>query len=698
MKNKKSVIRYVIIINLSLVLFYLGVYCAFTILYKNKIENERLNFSTTILDKCCDNFENELNRLDCLMSLCIEDSSFVLSISNKLDHQFFMKNADDTSRKLSIIKNSLPYATNVFAYSKKTDTIIRHNFGVIDKKTFIDNVLSGKKPFELDFKNIKDGFYNMGSYVLYVKNLYSHGFIAIKLNMNEFANINKSIDNGYNFIVTDKNNEIFMKSNSFEINQSEVNNLLQKQKVKIGNTQYFSLKKPIKASKYNAIILTDNETFKDSFRYFWIVGGVSLIILIISFFLMIYLNIKIYMPLRNFTTSFGNSKNTNEISFIENKIHELLHEIYTLSEQNTNPKSALPEKIILHYLIYGGKQFKDVDINNIKQKYTYYHIVCLIIQNDKGQPEPLYTVSLEKRLIENFNMQFINIDKFTNAIVVTDCRVEKIISFLIDFFKTAPNSIKSYIGINQNCADIMDLNTEYKLSFNNLMASKLNMNDTLTYDENATISIKNGLKSNYQNMLYEHAENGTLDNVNELIYNILFEQKNLTLNNFIELYKDIINVIKHIVDSKNIKLYKDFNVNNVYNTNYMYDCLCSYFAQVMRTPINQSSSIRKKIIVYIRDNLSSNLSLESVADEFSITSVYLSSWFKKEFSINFSSYVSNLRMEEATKILKKSHSIKIYELSKKVGIENTATFIRQFKRYTGVTPEQYRKNLKDDVN
>ena len=51
-------------------------------------------------------------------------------------------------------------------------------------------------------------------------------------------------------------------------------------------------------------------------------------------------------------------------------------------------------------------------------------------------------------------------------------------------------------------------------------------------------------------------------------------------------------------------------------------------------------------------------------------------------------------MQYATELLCQNNPPKIYEIATAVGIENTTTFIRQFKKYTGITPSQYQKNAK----
>lgn len=107
--------------------------------------------------------------------------------------------------------------------------------------------------------------------------------------------------------------------------------------------------------------------------------------------------------------------------------------------------------------------------------------------------------------------------------------------------------------------------------------------------------------------------------------------------------------------------------------------------------------MKKRMEEYISQHLGEPLTLDTVADAFSISPVYLSSWFKKNMNVNFLTYVSTAKMEHAIKLLCQPNPPKIYEVATAVGIDNTTTFIRQFKKHTGVTPSQYQKNAVDTV-
>ena len=100
---------------------------------------------------------------------------------------------------------------------------------------------------------------------------------------------------------------------------------------------------------------------------------------------------------------------------------------------------------------------------------------------------------------------------------------------------------------------------------------------------------------------------------------------------------------------------------------------------------------RERVLDYMKEHFTEDITLESVAERFHITSVHLSRWFKKANDINFSTYLSALRMNRACELLRNNPDMKIADVSLSVGIQNAATLTRQFKSFAGVTPEQFRR-------
>ena len=97
-----------------------------------------------------------------------------------------------------------------------------------------------------------------------------------------------------------------------------------------------------------------------------------------------------------------------------------------------------------------------------------------------------------------------------------------------------------------------------------------------------------------------------------------------------------------------------------------------------------------KIKEYVQLHYSENIDLNLVASLVNVTPSHLSNLFKKETGTNFSSYLTDVRMQAAGKLLK-SPDMLIYEVAEKTGYSNGGYFGKAFKKYWGVSPEEYKK-------
>jgi AraC-like DNA-binding protein len=93
--------------------------------------------------------------------------------------------------------------------------------------------------------------------------------------------------------------------------------------------------------------------------------------------------------------------------------------------------------------------------------------------------------------------------------------------------------------------------------------------------------------------------------------------------------------------------------------------------------------------------LNPDISLQSLAEKLSITSRMLSQILNEKLDRNFSDFINSYRVEEAKNILKtpKGAQKKIIVLAFDVGFNTKVAFYNAFKKFTGMTPAQYRKNL-----
>lgn len=104
------------------------------------------------------------------------------------------------------------------------------------------------------------------------------------------------------------------------------------------------------------------------------------------------------------------------------------------------------------------------------------------------------------------------------------------------------------------------------------------------------------------------------------------------------------------------------------------------------------SDISHRVIDYIREHFVQDITLESIAKEFSVNKNYISHIFSKKFEINFRKYLGMIRAEYAATLLRTTDD-KITAIAEKAGFESQRTFNRIFREIYGITPQEFRKNM-----
>ena len=109
---------------------------------------------------------------------------------------------------------------------------------------------------------------------------------------------------------------------------------------------------------------------------------------------------------------------------------------------------------------------------------------------------------------------------------------------------------------------------------------------------------------------------------------------------------------------------------------------------------NKHSTIINKVIETIHKYIGNqNLSLHWVANEMLYMNAdYLGKLFKKETGEKFSNYITRLRIELAISLIEKESDVKVFEIAEKIGYgENPQYFSQVFKKHTGFTPSEYKR-------
>jgi YesN/AraC family two-component response regulator len=118
--------------------------------------------------------------------------------------------------------------------------------------------------------------------------------------------------------------------------------------------------------------------------------------------------------------------------------------------------------------------------------------------------------------------------------------------------------------------------------------------------------------------------------------------------------------------------------------------------QLSRKASGKYRLIVEEIEKIIKDNYMKPISVETIADELHYSPNYLSYVFKKETGETITDYMSKIKMEKAKEMLLDIRN-KIYNVSEALGYSNSAYFCSVFKKFTSMTPNEYReRNISTD--
>ena len=105
-------------------------------------------------------------------------------------------------------------------------------------------------------------------------------------------------------------------------------------------------------------------------------------------------------------------------------------------------------------------------------------------------------------------------------------------------------------------------------------------------------------------------------------------------------------------------------------------------------------STLENVIHYIQHNYMSSLKLERIAPLFGYNSAYLGKLFTQKMGMNFTSYLDQVRIDASMELLRDG-SLKVYEISEKVGYSNVDYFHTKFKKIVGESPAEYRRKFRN---
>lgn len=395
---------------------------------------------------------------------------------------------------------------------------------------------------------------------------------------------------------------------------------------------------------------------------------------------------------------------------------ELLKTLKKISSKIPNltlPSNSLTNTSnILNRLIHGFDA--NIDLDYIKTIFTHplfclFGINAKIIYSNQDKRNKLIdfiTSEINKEFSSEESNQVISIE---NEIVILVVNFENkdysnILNKLIEIANTVcGNFSEAFFVLSKTFKSIVEIKSIYENDFLLLTQQYFyNKNTYLLSSENYKIPSPiekfnfKGFSESVAIMQIPSAFEMLTQYIRSAISNksiTEFELKTLIQNSF---YNVITNLESLSFDTNTLNSLKHECFDKIYNSKYAedlmetYEGLLSYFNEIIDKYQNKiNSHMINKIIQYIYAHYDEQLTLTDVSKLFNFNYYYLSSYFSSHNKEGFNEFLNKIRIEKACDFLKQD--IPISDISSMVGYSDHSYFCKVFKKFTGLTPSNFRK-------
>ena len=144
-------------------------------------------------------------------------------------------------------------------------------------------------------------------------------------------------------------------------------------------------------------------------------------------------------------------------------------------------------------------------------------------------------------------------------------------------------------------------------------------------------------------------------------------------------------------------LFRLYHIDQFDNWGQVFDYFNSVADAILSLSVNEEQNSRhqtlQRIKDYIQANLNHNLTLNEIASSVCYNSSHVSRFFHQMTGQTISQYILQQRMEEACRCLSCEND-SIQAISEHLGFDSAQYFSNVFKKYTGVSPRDYRNGIR----
>lgn len=336
----------------------------------------------------------------------------------------------------------------------------------------------------------------------------------------------------------------------------------------------------------------------------------------------------------------------------------------------------------------------------MSEEFDRYFVISILVQNARTPLSADLFSQLYQFLSDHFNCCGAQIGEGRMTFIAErGSGAEQLDAILTQFFESMGNDWRAWVGLSTSYAEPKHLRRAFEQAAARmttlplLAGRRLICSDAVTAVR-AELVVTSDQIDALLDALWEGDEAQSALRLNALLYD---RQPPCTLAGMQRLGDALsARLAERLPQSAQLPSPAAFSADEICHPARLNDALCKYACAVREVcesvPADTPPAAPPNAVVqWIEAHYAEDISLETVAEQFHITPVHLSRWFKKENDVNFSTFLAALRIAHARELLDADPTIRNADLAARVGMASVLTFTRQFKAQTGMTPDQYRK-------
>ncbi|SEN87970.1 helix-turn-helix domain-containing protein [Paenibacillus sp. OV219] len=489
--------------------------------------------------------------------------------------------------------------------------------------------------------------------------------------------------------------------------------------VKKDGIYYFSKKGSVTGIQYMKIV-PDNQISAQISRFNTILLSLLLLFAAVSVCAAWFFTKRFHNPVKSIMQSI---QQLNATSHAESSIHEFkyIHDQvrHLVETSNTIDHADARKNSLLRYYSFLNK-LKNINVKD-QEFYDFniqgpYRLLLFRLQftprffqeidADEGKASLFVREYLDTHLKEHAETQTVQLEHdLILSLVIGGELQEELPSFLTSLkaiFDLDQRYWSMTIGVGSLYRSSSDLTRAYEQVQSIMEYRKLGNSTQILTASDAPPDYQAVMSGLQEQELQANLAAGNEEGVLRLITKVLgvLDKKGATANQCYDFAESIIQLAAKTVSSLQLDMqgYKGF-----FTSLGKLRCCCtveelqSYLASLLTyviARIHEKKAEKDNIIAFVmsytEQHYQHDITLDILSDKLGISASYLSTYFKMKTGTNFIDYINNYRIELAKSLLRAA-DLRIQDVALQVGYQNINSFNRMFKKISGVTPSEFRK-------